>query len=310
MRFAYVSPNVNGDAQTATHIDPLRWGAFYRGFLEIGADVEPINIRDFVDNPAGLKAAFSNAPRLLLHNEFAVRRVIDVIGYDEALALFRASCAHLQVDLIIWKYLGLDAPEIMPAFRTVACAAAAAAAKRGIPHIPLGCARNTPMFDERSDTVLYLGRYDVSFNERTRSMAHLLARLNLRLCIVTYPEDQRALAEIMPDCKNIELRDPIPYGRLSAELPRVRFGVAFKRHLDPNGKVWDYLGMQVPVLYEFGISEAEMLAQSGAGIGFDHGRIDDLEPAIGAFSAPDMAAIREQNSWAQRAQQWMPLLAA
>lgn len=310
MRLIYAAPHIDGSAAEAIHIDALRWRALYDAFVEIGWSPKPVSVGALANaNDAdGLKAALSNDAPILIHHEFTLKRMAGLLGQDELVALLRQRRCFLQADAVAWDWLGLDAEAILPAFVGVGVAGALAAKERGFHHIQLGCQRLPSVFDANSDTVVYVGRYDQVFNERTRAIASVLRECGMTLRFVTYKKHQAALEPILPECPNIVVHDAVPYAQLAEAVGPARFGLAFRRHEDPNGKVWDYLAMGLPVLYEQMISESEFLAANGAGIGFRRNDQTGLADSIRDFRAPDMSALRDQNTWAMRAREWTALL--
>lgn len=310
MTILYISPGVIDSYDSKDHVDAVRWTELFKSLQRAHGDVDAFDLYR-CQQSANREIDFyriDSSERLFIHHESSIRSLVQLYGAERIQLLLRDKTSYLQADFMHWKWLDLESKDYLPLFNEVAVGSMANALEMSLPHIPLGIFARDEIYDANSKTVLYLGRYQPWFNDRLHAIIDELTLVGFDFRIITYPRDAENITPELRDRANVQVLGPIGYGHLVEAVGHARYGLAFLNGGAPNGKVWDYLSLGLPVIFEAGISEEQMLISRGVGLSFKGPLLSGLGASALDFNRPDLSQLRAENSWDTRAEQWLALM--
>jgi hypothetical protein len=305
-RMLYISIGVLDSYENVQHVDAVRWTELFAGFCRIRENMTKLDCVDIARQVFDVHHAIElmeAANDIFVHHEACLKQLIEIVGPNVLSEMMKRKRFYLQADCLNWEWLNLNSNEYLPSFSRICVGNRFDALTRGLSHVPLACVKRRTIYSGDSDVVIYLGRFQEWFVEKTSHLLYKLRRDNMRLKVFTYQPDQRHLEKLLNRFDNLEVYSPISYGRLSDDLGHARFGLAFNNGPTPTGKVWDYLSLGVPVLFEEGISEDELILSENAGLSFPGTKIDliDFSNSPALLNHDEVVS---RNSWDSRAEQW------
>lgn len=213
---------------------------------------------------------------------------------------------YLQVDGADWGWLGIEYDRLSKLFTVIGVANESDSMGLNLPFIPLAISDKRDIYNSTSNRIVYIGRYKSWFNDRLHKIMSSLPR-DYRIDIYTYSADAECLPVDLVGMSNLCVHGPIPFAEIADRVGNASWGLSFFNGHLPNGKIWEYISLGLPVIFERNVAEARILHETNAGLEIDPQYLSNLSGRIAKYTRFRTDLFRRDHTWARRAYVWKSL---
>lgn len=240
---------------------------------------------------------------MFIFHEVTIDNIIKNYGHEYIISIIKEKPAFIQLDCSIWKFTQ-DA-RFMSYFNAIGVAHLNSFNK--IIHnnkylIYNASIKRSEVVKNGNNSIVYIGR--IKDKNKIEKIIRFSEHFKIPINLYTFDIDE---IEKIKNNNYIFFKGSLPYDELYTGINNNNYGLCFKGSESPCGKIFDYISYGLPVLYEQGLGEADLIKEHNMGQEFNMNELKLMK-----FQKFDNHKIYEivqkKHLWENRINLWVKII--